>query len=234
MLPCSMGVPSKRGGSLPHLLRGAYPDIERITQTAAFRSGDGHPDPVGTHLKADVLWRRVSPFGERPTILKGRCSTGEHQRLTVELNTRFQLDQAGIVRLGQKPGILHERASMQVGDEAGIDPDRGRLLDRGQVGDRWRDTGKRFLGAFQERRGNAVLAPLSRSPSHIGTATRTIDAVRGGRPALALHHSMAIRVERDAATEDDGDRFFNAAVGEREYLVGFLSKGLDSGLKLRM
>jgi len=45
---------------------------------------------------------------------------------------------------------------------------------------------------------------------------------------------MAIRVERDAATEDDGDRFFNAAVGEREYLVGFLSKGLDSGLKLRM
>ena len=51
---------------------------------------------------------------------------------------------------------------------------------------------------------------------------------------LACHHGVAIRGEGDTATEDDRDRFLDAAVGQGEGRVGFLGEGLHGGLELRM
>ena len=76
---------------------------------------------------------------------------------------------------------------------------------------------------------DAVLGPLARGCGHLGTATRAIDAERRVRPALALDHGMAIRVERHPTAENDGDGPLDAAVGEGEGYMGFLGKGLDCG-----
>jgi hypothetical protein len=126
-------LPLRRGEGLPPLRRlfftkfldGAHANVQRIPERAGFRACQRRADPVGTHLEAHVFRCGIGLLDEHAAILERSRGTGEHQRVTVELDTSSQLRQAPFVDESKKAGILDKGLAMQMCDEVGVNAVRG-------------------------------------------------------------------------------------------------------------